>query len=91
MGKSLGTSAGSGRPAIPKRLQIYWSAFATLHKRRQFAYSGPQPLSLTDIQSYINLCFGYDSSYNPKLVRFVSAMDDAYLTNFFEKQSSKGS
>lgn len=44
-----------------------------------------------DIQSYINLCFEYDSSYNSKLVRFVSAMDDAYLADFFEKQSKKGS
>lgn len=91
-GKDLGKSAKQGRPEIPQRLYIYWSAFAALHRRRQFAHMGPQPLSFTDIQAYLTLCFNHRNSvtYRTRFIRFISAMDDAYLTDVSEKQMAKG-
>ena len=53
---------------------------------------GPQPLSFTEIQAYLTLCFNHDSgTYRARFIRFVSAMDDAYLVDFFEGQKNKGS
>lgn len=89
-GKKLGESAQEGRPEIPQRLFIYWSAFIALHRRRQFAHMGPQPLSFSDIQSYITLCFNHQGSlnYRSRFIRFITAMDDAYLTDVVERQKS---
>lgn len=90
MGKKLGPSAEKGRPTIPLRLAMYWTAFSVLHKRRQFAYTGPQPLSIPQIESYARLSFIYGPRYFSRLLRFVAAMDDVYLANFFKKQKSEG-
>ena len=53
---------------------------------------GPQPFSFTDMQAYLTLCFNHDSAkYRARFIRFISAMDDAYLIDFFDKQKNKGS
>ena len=91
-GKKLGEAVSQGRPELPKRLILYWSAFASLHRRRQLAYMGPQPISFTDMQAYLTLCFNHDSAaYRARFIRFISAMDDAYLADFSENQKNKGS
>ncbi len=85
-------SVNEGRPELKKRLFLYWKAFAALHRRRQFAHMGPQPISYTDIQAYLALCFSPNKAdYRARFIRFISAMDDAYLADFFDKQKNKGS
>lgn len=83
-------SAADGRPPIERRLLQYWGAFSDLHRRRQWQQGGPQPLSYTEMESYIRLKFRLKGPPQiRRLLRFVEELDDAFLNNFAEKQERK--
>lgn len=85
-GKRIGARANR-RPLVPKALSQYWKAFLDLHKRRQWQQACPQPLTYTELKAYIELKF---YSRKPeqvrRLLKFVEELDNAYLTDFSEKQ-----
>lgn len=85
-GKVVGAGA-SQRPTIPKRLFPYWTAFVSLHERRGWSQSGPQPISYTELKSFIQLKFPYKGADQVRrLLKFAEELDNAYLADFADRR-----
>ena len=83
----LGENAAA-RPEVSPLLQVYYRAFIDMHRRRQWHMSGPQPLTYQEIAAYVGIKFQMGFDQVTRLVRFTEDLDDAYLSNYAEKNKS---
>jgi len=64
----------SGRP--PAGAEIIWNAFARLSSRRGMGFSGPNPITFTEIEAFARL---ERLPLEPHHVRVIEAMDRTWL------------
>lgn len=73
-------------PVLSSHLQWVWKAFTDLNYRRSAGFGGPLPITYSDIDSYCRLK-GIDLLVErEKLLRFIDALDRAYMADTYEKQ-----
>lgn len=64
------------RATVPEAGVILWRAFLDLAARRSYHMSGPNPISMSDIEAYARL---HRLPLQPHHVALICAMDDAWL------------
>ena len=85
--KGVTPEALLNRPEIPWLLDDYLKAYRDLDRRRQIGYSGPQPLSVSDIFRYAET-HGF-SSTRQFFFKVISALDDYNLEKHAEKEKRR--
>jgi len=78
------TPALERRPAVRDDLVDVWSAFIFLHGRRQ-AGMGPQPIGLTEIDTYLGMMRIGEPSERRLYVRLICALDQTYLRRMADR------
>jgi len=63
-------------PQFPTVISYIWSAFCSLSGTRSAGFSGPNPLSYTEIKAWMELTQTY---LNPEEVKAVVKLDNMYL------------
>ncbi|TFH65747.1 MAG: hypothetical protein E4G91_01320 [Candidatus Zixiibacteriota bacterium] len=71
------------QPELLPLLSEEWDAFATLDKARQHGFSGPQPITLTEIEAFCRL---NDPPDRDQLIKYIQKLDEAYLRWYVKKQ-----
>ncbi|ALK09508.1 phage tail assembly chaperone [Blastochloris viridis] len=64
------------RPTVPEAGVIVWRAFLDLAARRSYHMSGPNPISMAEIEAYARL---HRLPLQPHHVALICAIDDAWL------------
>lgn len=75
------------KPEIPEYLVFFVSSFYSLSERRSYGFSAPNPISMSDIKSYMDL---YPSHDNDLFLHIMTEMDDEYIKIKTEKRQSGG-
>ncbi|CUX12129.1 MULTISPECIES: phage tail assembly chaperone [Agrobacterium tumefaciens complex] len=68
---------------IPSGGELLWKWFMALHKTRQTGMAGPQPITYAEIMAYSHI---YSLPIEPRHVKILVAMDQAYLETVYKKQ-----
>ena len=74
------------QPMLHPGIVWAWEAFGILDKGRQWGYSGPQPILVSEIEAYCRLKEIVDRS---DLVKYIQQMDGVYLKDSREKAERK--
>lgn len=74
------------QPHLHPLIVWVWEAFGILDKGRQWGYNGPQPIQVSELESYCRMNNIMDRS---DLVRYIQKMDGAYLKQHREKMENK--
>jgi len=69
-----------GQP-FPLMVQHIWSAFVTLSESRSAGFSGPNPLSYTDIKAWMDLT---NEHLSPRDIEAIKKLDTAYLRKQYD-------
>lgn len=72
------------RPKLQPHDHRYLAAFNRLSRSRQAGMGGPQPLTLTEIQAYLQI-FDVDPARRGRYIDVLQEMDSAYLEHALEK------
>lgn len=75
-----------GQPPLHPLILWVWEAFSVLDKGRQWGNSGPQPIQISELESYCRMNNIADHS---DLVRYIQKMDGEYLRDYREKLERK--
>lgn len=84
------------QPVVIDEAIWLWRAFNILNARRLYAPHGPQPIALTDVESYIRI-EGLEEAEGVWLMEVVDLLDRIYIEDVYnklakdrEKSSKKG-
>jgi hypothetical protein len=72
----FGQSPGP-EPEIPDVVSHVWNWFWVVNNRRQYSPNGPQPLTFSEIDSWVRRM---DLDARPEEIEMLVAMDDAFIT-----------
>lgn len=75
------------KPALRHDVKDYWEGFWILHNSRGVGFSGPNPISVSEVQAYLCLIEEDRMSERLRILRIVQSMDSAYLSHVAKKQS----
>ena len=74
------------RPKLEPEDQSYVEAFQCLNAARSYNMSGPNPLAVTEMTTYLRELTTVDMlSQRKRFVRFMQAMDEVVLTHHADK------
>lgn len=73
-------------PQVPACLEHVWHWFHDLHSTRRAGFSGPDPLSFSEIQAWMNLT---GTIVRPYEVQIIKALDNAFLKHMQKQQQKK--
>lgn len=64
------------KPVLPQDLNWYVSSYSILSSRRQYGMSSPQPISMSDIVSYLTIYPWHDVD---TFVKYIIVLDNTFL------------
>lgn len=73
-------------PRLQKQDTPYMTAYQTLEDRRKGGLQGPEPIAVSEIESYCNLARVNDPRERLKHLRLVGALDRLYLEHWAENR-----
>jgi hypothetical protein len=76
------------QPELNETLQEEWEAFCVLDRGRQWGFNGPQPILVSEIESYCRLNRIDGETEREDLVSYLQEMDAAYLKWHREKDGN---
>lgn len=74
-------------PTLHPEMAYLWNAFARLHAARGSSGFGPAPISFSEIAAFDTLTAANLTAWEVEAIR---ALDDEYLTNRTEEQTTDG-
>lgn len=79
----------ASRPTLRTDTREYWTHYLTLADTRNYNQAGVQPISISTISDYLDLCGIRRGEPALKFFRIMRAMDNAYMTWLNEKNKSR--
>lgn len=67
-----------------------WEAFTILNRMRGVGYSGPQPISVTDLWSYIQMKRIDDEDQVELLLAVIPELDSLFIADFHKNKEKPG-
>ena len=81
----------NSKPELFRDLVWIWEAYMVLSTSRQNGMSGPQPISITDIHSYMLIEGIYDRDDRELLLHHVQHMDNVFKADYIARNPQRGS
>jgi hypothetical protein len=67
-------------PDIRPEYRMFWDGFFLLTSRRTMGFASPNPISMQDIESYLNIRGYTDQRIRKLFLRIIVEMDNEYLS-----------
>lgn len=77
------------QPVLHRHLQWIWQAFTDLNYRRGVSFSGPVPITFSDIEAYCRLKGIYSLLEREYLLRLLDSLDRHWMANHYEKSAKE--
>jgi hypothetical protein len=77
------------RPLLQEDLHDIWQAYSMLHACRSAGFSGPNPISMTEIQAYLSVIQENDTEERMRLLTFIKMLDSMYLGHAYDESKKK--
>lgn len=82
-------SALDQRPTLGTDLHLYWNAFFVLHRSRPSNGFGWNPISISEIASYLMLVAESDPDERRRYVYFIQELDQEFQKSMNKKAGEK--
>lgn len=76
-------------PVLHEDLVLIWNGFFELSRSRSYGYGMPNPVTLADMEAWLNLNEVYDVSERKEAVRLFQAMDSKWLSTEADKRKEE--
>lgn len=73
-------------PELFPDLYWIWESYCFLSERRGVGPGGPLPITVSDMNAFIELTGRIEPRYRRQLVRFIPPLDRAFLKDFYDRQ-----
>lgn len=77
------------RPALWADLVWIWEAYIHLSTSRQLGFSGPQPLSISEVLAYADFRGIHNLDEREELLHHVQALDQIFMADFNARNPKK--